>query len=51
MATCERANTDCFAACAVGLGVHWWFDSPYSLDPRAPSNSVTTDLRGFRFPW
>jgi hypothetical protein len=40
------------------LGAHyadrlhaWWFDSPYSLDPRGPHNSVTTDLRGFQFPW
>ena len=29
----------------------WWFDSPYSLDPRGPHNSVTTDLGGFQFPW
>lgn len=29
----------------------WWFDSPYSLDPRGPHNSVTTDLAGFQFPW
>jgi hypothetical protein len=29
----------------------WWFDSPYSVDPRGPHNSVTTDLRGFQFPW
>jgi len=29
----------------------WWFDSPYSLDPRGPHNSVTTDLNGFQFPW
>ena len=29
----------------------WWFDSSYSLDPRGPHNSVTTDLRGFQFPW
>ena len=29
----------------------WWFDSPYSLDPRGPHNSVTTDMTGFRFPW
>ena len=29
----------------------WWFDSPYSLDPRGPHNSVTTDMAGFRFPW
>ena len=29
----------------------WWFDSPYSLDPRGPHNSVSTDLRGFQFPW
>jgi len=29
----------------------WWFDSAYSLDPRGPHNSVTTDLRGFQFPW
>ena len=25
----------------------WWFDSPYSLDPRGPHNSVTTDMTGF----
>lgn len=29
----------------------WWFDSPYSLDPRGPHNSVTTDMTGFDFPW
>lgn len=29
----------------------WWFDSPYSLDPRGPHNSVTTDMSGFPFPW
>ena len=29
----------------------WWFDSPYSLDPRGPHNSVTTDMSGFQFPW
>jgi hypothetical protein len=29
----------------------WWFDSPYSLDPRGPHNSVTTDMTGFPFPW
>jgi hypothetical protein len=29
----------------------WWFDSCYSLDPRGPHNSVTTDMRGFQFPW
>jgi len=29
----------------------WWFDSPYSLDPRGPHNSVTTKLNGFLFPW
>ncbi len=29
----------------------WWFDSGYRLDPSGPQNSVTTDMRGFRFPW
>ncbi len=29
----------------------WWFDSPYSLDPSGPHNSVSTDMAGFRFPW
>ena len=29
----------------------WWFDSAFSLDPRGPNNSVTTDLQGFQFPW
>jgi len=29
----------------------WWFDSPYSVDPRGPHNSVTTDMSGFQFPW
>ena len=29
----------------------WWFDSPYSLDPRGPHNSVSTDMHGFQFPW
>lgn len=29
----------------------WWFDSCFSLDPRGPFDSVTTDLHGFQFPW
>jgi len=29
----------------------WWFDSSYSLDPRGPCNSVTTEIRDLRFPW
>ena len=29
----------------------WWFDSPYSLDPRGPNNTVSTDMTGYRFPW
>lgn len=29
----------------------WWFDSAYSLDPRGPHNSVTTEMAGFQFPW
>lgn len=29
----------------------WWFDSSYSLDPHGPTNTVTTDMTGFRFPW
>jgi hypothetical protein len=29
----------------------WWFDSPYSLDPRGPHNSLTTDMTVFQFPW
>ena len=29
----------------------WWFDSPYSVDPRGPHNSITTDMTGFQFPW
>ncbi|MBN1511247.1 MAG: alpha-L-fucosidase [Phycisphaerae bacterium] len=29
----------------------WWFDSSYSLDPRGTRNSVTTDMKGFQFPW
>ncbi len=29
----------------------WWFDSSYSLDPRGPINSVSTDMTGFQFPW
>lgn len=29
----------------------WWFDSAYSLDPRGPRNTVTTDMRAFQFPW
>lgn len=29
----------------------WWFDSSYSLDPRGPHNSVSTDLGKFQFPW
>ena len=26
----------------------WWFDSPYSLDPHGPHNSVTTDMLRLR---
>jgi hypothetical protein len=31
----------------------WWFDSAYSLDLRGPRppKQMTTDLRGFQFPW
>ncbi len=29
----------------------WWFDSAFSLDASGPYHSVTTDLRGFQFPW
>jgi alpha-L-fucosidase len=29
----------------------WWFDSAYSLDPRGPHNSVTTEMGDYRFPW
>lgn len=29
----------------------WWFDSAFSLDPSGPYCSVTTDLRGYQFPW
>jgi alpha-L-fucosidase len=29
----------------------WWFDSPYSLDPRGPHSTVSTDMTGFQFPW
>lgn len=29
----------------------WWFDSCFSLDPRGTYDSVTTDLRGYQFPW
>jgi len=29
----------------------WWFDSCYALDPRGPSNTVTTDMNRFFFPW
>jgi hypothetical protein len=29
----------------------WWFDSPYSLDPRGPHNTVSTDMTGYQFPW
>lgn len=29
----------------------WWLDSSYSLDPRGPVNTVTTDMGDFRFPW
>ena len=29
----------------------WWFDSSYSLDPSGPSNSVSTELGDFQFPW
>ena len=29
----------------------WWFDSPYSLDPHGPHNTVSTDMTGYPFPW
>ena len=29
----------------------WWFDSPYSLDPSGPHESVSTDMKGYQFPW
>jgi len=29
----------------------WWFDSSYSLDPRGPYNTVSTDMSNFQFPW
>ncbi len=29
----------------------WWYDSPYSLDPSGPNNTVSTDMKGYRFPW
>ena len=29
----------------------WWFDSPYSLDPRGPFNSITCDIASWQFPW
>lgn len=29
----------------------WWFDSCGSLDPRGIYNGVSTDLKGFQFPW
>jgi hypothetical protein len=33
------------------LVVGWWFDSSYSVDASGPHNSVTCDLRDWRFPW
>lgn len=29
----------------------WWFDSPYSVDPRGPTNTISCDLNGWQFPW
>jgi len=29
----------------------WWFDSSYSLDPRGPVNTVTTEMGDFTFSW
>ncbi len=29
----------------------WWFDSSYSIDPRGPENTVSTDMASFQFPW
>lgn len=29
----------------------WWFDSSYSMDPRGPVNTVTTELGDWEFPW
>lgn len=29
----------------------WWFDSCYSVDPSGPSDTTSTDMTGFRFPW
>ena len=34
-----------------GLLKGWWFDSPYTLDPSGPHNTVDTDMTGFQFPW
>ena len=29
----------------------WWFDSPYSLDPRGPVNTISCDIGSWQFPW
>ncbi len=29
----------------------WWFDSSYSVDPRGPHNSITTEIGDWQFPW
>ena len=29
----------------------WWFDSPYSVDPAGPTNTISCDLNGWQFPW
>jgi len=29
----------------------WWFDSSYTVDPRGPHNSVTTEMGDWQFPW
>ena len=55
-------DLDCFAdhICGIvqymseryGKGIDaWWFDSPYSLDPRGPTNTISCDLNGWQFPW
>ena len=36
----------------LGAGLSaWWFDSAYSLDPRGPYVTVSTDMKGWLFPW
>lgn len=58
----RSGNLDCFAAriCMIveiisrryaGLFDGWWFDSSYTLDDCGPYQTVSRELKGWKFPW